>query len=455
MTSTAPSHPRRPGPAILVDLALLLALAACRPAGGVGGAGSPDGGLATSAAAGGGAGGAAALGTPPGTAAAGGAEAAGTRAGPGAPAPLALWTVDTLLPASSEGPRLAGSAFEARVQAFQAEHPGPEVAVRILPAEGPAGIQPFIESTRRVMPAQLPDLALLPLGAIDAAAEDGLLKPITVTVALSDVFPFAAPPPNPAGEGVLALPVAVDLPHLIVRSGSAPERWSDVGATGPLVVGLGTGELPVLAPFLSWYLAAGEGPSRLDQPAEEPFAAAAGFAQAGLAEGRLSLPAGGASPRAAWNSFVSGAAPAAVVSGGLFAPQQAKFPGLGWAPLPGPEGPAEAVGWGWAWVVLASDPARAARAAALAAYLADPEAPAWVLEAGQLPAQRGAWQARLATGLSPAPDPDYSAFLYQALSSAQPAPGFAAWGPRWSAALRALAEGESVETATQLLAPNP
>lgn len=452
MTSTLPSLPRRPGPATLVELALALALAACQPAGGVGGADTPSGGLATSATEGG----AAAPGTPPGTAAAGGgAEAAVTRAGPGAPAPLALWTVDALLPASSEGPKLAGSAFEAQVQAFQAEHPGPEIALRVLPAEGPSGIQPFIESTRRVMPAQLPDLALLPLGAIAAAAEDGLLKPITVTAALSDVFPFAAPPPNPAGEGVLALPVAVDLPHLIVRSGSAPERWSDVGASGPLVVGLGAGELPVLAPFLSWYLAAGEGPSRLDQPAAEPFAAAAGFAQSGLAEGKLSLPAGGASPRAAWNSFVSGAAPAAVVSGGLFAPQQAKFPGLGWAPLPGPEGPADAVGWGWAWVVLASDPARAARAAALAAFLTDPEAPAWVLEAGQLPAQRDAWQARLAAGLNPAPDPTYGAFLFQALSSARPAPGFAAWGARWSAALRALAEGESVETATQLLAPNP
>lgn len=392
------------------------------------------------------------------------ASGAGSKAGDdtasGAPAtaaaeggPLRVWLPDAWLLARGGDPDLEGTALGDALADFQAAHPRAGVDVRLRRAAGPDGLAAFLASTRDVAPGHLPDLAALPLEAISAAAAAGLIQPFAAldpSSVMTGTFPFAAARVV-QNKTVWALPGLVDVAHAVSRDPIAPIRWSAVGDGGPMVWPAGGAGLPDLAATLGLYAAAGGDVA--NPAAVDPTAAGAALTllAEGAARGAVMAPAGGSSPRAAWNTFVSREIPAAAVSGGVFAPQQAAFPGLSWGPLPGPALAAPPVAWGWAFVLLARDAARARQAVALAEWLVDPARGRWIVEAGYLPAARRDWAARMGQTLDPRPAEAYLDFLEDQLNTARTAAAGGGWEAAWGAALADALSGAGAEAAVNRL----
>jgi ABC-type glycerol-3-phosphate transport system substrate-binding protein len=191
----------------------------------------------------------------------------------------------------------------------------------------------------------------------------------------------------------------------------------------------------VLDTSLALYGAAGGAADGLPDPNSQAAAQMLTFLAEARAEGSV-IAAGEPSLRAAWNRFLSSDAAATAVAGTTFIGQQANFPGLRWGPLPGPDGPAPPVAWGWALAVPVPAADRATRAGRLAAWLTDPAHRGWIAEARLLPA----WPEDLETApehIEPPPAPGYLTFLAEALDTARPVPAGEDWTTAWNAALAA------------------
>lgn len=363
---------------------------------------------------------------------------------------LVFWIPDAWLPERGNVPQIDGTALGGAIEAFASAHPDAAVDVRVRPSSGAAGMLPLLASTQAVSPARLPDLAALPLDAVPGAAAAGIVQPwseVDAAAVVTDTFPFAAAQAVSGGVA-WGIPVVVDVAHAVSRLAEAPTRWpAGEGGAAPMVWPAGGATLPDLAPTLALYAASGGDLAQLPAPEPTALAATLDLLAEGVGRGAVVPPASGASPRAAWNTFVTRDVPVAATSGGVFAPLQAKFPGLSWGPLPGPSRPAPPVAWGWAFVAVARDPDAQRRALALADWLADRERVPWMIEAGYLPARRIDWAARLADASDPAPSEAYTAFLEEQLAAARTVQGSATWSATWSAAAGGIISGGSVEAA--------
>ncbi len=380
--------------------------------------------------------------------------AAPPAAAPGTPAApeahrLVFWLPDAWLPERGNVPQVDGTALGAALEDFASAHPSQAIDVRVRPSGGAAGMLALLTSTRAVAPARLPDVAALPLDALPAVVAAGLVKPwaeVDAAAVVTGTFPFAAAQAVRDGSA-WGIPAVVDVAHAVSRRAAVPARWPAGGDDGPMVWPAGGSSLADLAPTLALYAASGGDLAELSAP--EPTAVAATLAALAEGTGRGSIvqPATGASPRAAWNTFVTRDMPLAAVSGGVFAPQQAKFPGLTWGPLPAPARPAPPVAWGWAFVALSADPGAQRRALALADWLTDRRHVHWMVEAGYLPAQRVGWAARLAGAIDPPPSGDYMAFLEEQLAAARTGQATTAWTATWAAATGDIVAGGTVDAA--------
>jgi hypothetical protein len=376
--------------------------------------------------------------------------------------PLVVWTTSVL--GSTEGGEIrgdggsAGSAFAASLAAFRAAHPELAVELQARAPRGPAGTGAFLQSTARVAPARLPDVALLPLDGLAAAGAMDLIRPLPASVLSAralDTYPFAAAAVR-GPQGVWGVPVALDVVHAIGREVAPPATWPALRGIRALVLPSGGADLAELAAPLALYGAAGGDLDRTETPDPTAMADLVALLSTGIAEGALVRPKSGGSPRAAWNTMVTGEDPAAIVSGAVFAPQQAKFPGLFWGPLPGPAGPARPLGWGWAWVLTAREPERVAPALAFIEWFTDPANGAWVTEAGFLPAGRADGDTLIASAFDPPPAAEYRRFLTEQLDIARGTAGFDTWGPGWAALIDDVLAGRPIDPArTQLSQSSP
>lgn len=114
---------------------------------------------------------------------------------------------------------------------------------------------------------------------------------------------------------------------------------------------------------------------------------------------------------------------------------------MSWAALPGPDGPATPMAWGWAMGLTAREPERAAAAVLLLRELTAPEHAADLLSAGLLPAQRDRWAERVTDALAQDPSADYLSFVQGQLNQARGLGGIERWGPAWAASGQVLADG--------------
>ncbi len=355
--------------------------------------------------------------------------------------PLVLWTVPELNPYAPAGEGLADA-----LDAFRDTRSDLGLEVAVKPAYGPAGIRKFLESTARVVPEQLPDVAVLSTSVLRGMASGGLLQQIPPGVPddrIDDTFAFARSRARDE-TGRWAVPFALDVAHAIAREAEPPVAWADALDDGPYGLAVGEAHPAGLSSVLTFYGAAGgelgDLPEADQTAAEEAFR----FLADGTAGGVFVMPPNGGTPRDTWNTFLNAELAAAAVSGGVFAAQQANFPGLQWGPLPGPTGPARPVGWGWAFVVTSRTPERAARAAELITWLTAPERRGWVTASFHLPAWQSGWVAESAAALDPPPAQSYLEFLAAQLRAAESVDETEDWGTTWNnAALEVLTGGEA------------
>jgi hypothetical protein len=361
--------------------------------------------------------------------------------------PLAIWWPDALLPDSPDAP------FAASIAAIAADRP---IEFSIKPAYGVSGIQAFLASTAQASPDRLPDLALLPLGALRDAHRAGLIQDIPESAGINDdCFDFAS---ARAGEGdtVWALPVAVDLLHGIGRDVDLPASWQALQALGrrPLILPLGGTSPPDLAAMVASYAAEGGDPSTLPDVDPVAFEAMVGRLSDALKAGNLGLPLSGNSPHSAWNTFAAGDPPFAAVNAATALANQGHYPGLTWASLPGGKDAAPPIAWGWALVLPVRDPDRLVLAAQLALDLAAALREGSIRIDGQLPTVQEGWRDRASAGLDPLPDAAYLDFLEEELASAIVADSVQIWGPGWALVGADIAAGRPAsEAAARRLQP--
>jgi ABC-type glycerol-3-phosphate transport system substrate-binding protein len=143
----------------------------------------------------------------------------------------------------------------------------------------------------------------------------------------------------------------------------------------------------------------------------------------------------------------------AVVSGGVYYAQQANFPGFRWGPLPGPEGPAPPVAWGWAFVVPTQDSQRLSNAALLVNWLTAPDVRGWTVLANYIPAWPADLDESAPAALDTEPSRDYSEFLRRLLDSATSVERPEDWGNVWAAATANVLRGAPVDDSLAELAP--
>jgi ABC-type glycerol-3-phosphate transport system substrate-binding protein len=364
---------------------------------------------------------------------------------------ISLWTVPQLDPGSSEG-----RVFAEALQSFQDANPGLQLEVSLKPSRGPTGIRAFLDSTARVVPEQLPDVAVLPLDEISSAIASGLLRPLPASVPgdrLSDAFAFARDRCTDGAGTRWAVPLAVDVTHAVARATDVPVTWDAVLANGPYVVASGDGSVDGLATGLALYAASGGSLPDLPAADRDAVEEAFGFLAQGVADEVLVASPDIVTPTGSWNAFLIGEAAAAAVSGGVFASHQAQFPGLSWGPLPGPSGPAPPVGWGWAMAVTAPSAERAEAAGQLVAWLTAPERRNWVVPLQLFPAEQPDWAEAVAQQLDPSPAEEYLQFLLGRLQRARSVDGSADWGAEWGGAPRDVLGGGAVDSAANTVAP--
>jgi ABC-type glycerol-3-phosphate transport system substrate-binding protein len=296
---------------------------------------------------------------------------------------------------------------------------------------------------------------LLPLDLVSSAATRGLLTPLPESVPddrVGSTFTFARQSVVD-GTDVWAVPVAVDVLHAVSRDTAPPSTWEELLEDGPYVMPVPGAEPEGLAHVLSLYVSSGGDINSLVVADRAAVSDTFGFLSEGIQSGAITAPEAASTPRGSWNEFLTAEQPAAVTSGGVFAPQQANFPGLVWGPLPGPTDPAPPIGWGWAAALSSPDPARLEDAARLVTWLSSPEKRGWVLPFGYLQASSSDWQLTTGELLDPPAAPEYLAFLELQLATALSASRPEEWSGRWSAATVSVLAGDSVESAVAELVP--
>jgi multiple sugar transport system substrate-binding protein len=153
---------------------------------------------------------------------------------PGSSQMLTIWLPPQFNPGSGTP---AGDILKARLAAFQGDHPGVQINVRVKAEEGPGGLLESLTAASAAAPGSLPDLIALPHPDMEAAGLKGLLSPfdgLTTIMAEADWFTFARQLMELQGN-TFGLPFAGDALVLVYRPAAAPHPptdWSSLASLG-------------------------------------------------------------------------------------------------------------------------------------------------------------------------------------------------------------------------------
>ena len=341
---------------------------------------------------------------------------------PAGPITLTVWLPDSLV--SPINVQTSGTLSQ-QLGAFVATRTDIRVQTQIKLAQGTGSLLELIQTAAPVAPSFLPDVALLDLADVPAAAQAGLLQPVNDLVpadVLSDLFPFAEI--GRVDNRWVAVAYATDMEHLAynsIRISSPPITWAQVlPDTQPLLFPAGVSSGRESDALLAQYAAAGGG--WLDasgQPALSTAALTLMLRQLQDAEqaGWISTSVlNFSSADDTWTAYLGSPTQMVVVRASRFVSPRVFASVTLPAPLPGPSEPARPIARGWALVVPTRDPTRISAAASLVAWLASPENEAILARAANLlPARRAAFDYWY-------PSEPYAAFARQELERAIPPP---------------------------------
>ena len=88
---------------------------------------------------------------------------------------ITVWTVPAFAPAGEDG---EATAFGALLDAYRQANPELSLDVAVKPDYGPNGILSHLSSTAEVVPGNLPDVAIVPIGIITDTIAAGIAQPI-------------------------------------------------------------------------------------------------------------------------------------------------------------------------------------------------------------------------------------------------------------------------------------
>ncbi len=298
---------------------------------------------------------------------------------PGSVITLTLWFPPELAP--SQQPE--GKALAAQYQAFQEMYPNWKIAGMVKKATVPGGLLDYLQTTSRVVPAQMPDLVALDLQEVKLAAELGLLQPLDPLLPAEiggDLFPVADTYVISGGQRI-ALPYEMDIrflaydPALVAEP---PLRWRDVlSSTRGYLFPFGEGDVGVAdAPLFQYYAAGGSLFDAEGQPAidEATLASVLRFYQQGLDVGAIHTATLTTTTLAeCWEIYLSGGAPLTEASMARYLADRSWLANTRYAPLPTSTGIIATISQGWAWCLVTPVPQRQQAAVALLSWLMEEE----------------------------------------------------------------------------------
>lgn len=337
------------------------------------------------------------------------------------PHSLALWLSPRFAP---DPETTAGALLLERLAAFEAEHPGVQITVRVKAEGGPGGLRQSLATAGQAAARALPDLAVLGPAALTEAQD--LLVELDLPAAALERYEFAEP------AGPSALPFAAELELFAYRTVSfdtPPLTW------GALFTDTGTFLVPAADPesrfLMAQYLALG---GSLDQLDREVLTVALGFLESASSAGALAPSSlDFASSAETWAAFLAGRGEVASAPFSAFARDYQPLD-YSAGPLPTSDGRGISLAHSWSWALLNGEP----QTQALLAWLSDPEFLArWTHALGLVPTQPEILQRW--------PDTPETAIASRLVSVAEPLPDpatLASFGPSMAAALRAVLLGE-------------
>jgi ABC-type glycerol-3-phosphate transport system substrate-binding protein len=375
---------------------------------------------------------------------------------------ITLWTTEAFSPTQAI---TSGQILAAEAASFEALHP--DVRLQFVPKKpyGKGGILDFLVTTGAVVPDLLPDLVLIDVDELNAAVQAGLLQPLDDLVPVdlvADLYPFARDAATFDGR-LYALQLWADLDHLVYNTGKItipPRSWPGVLSNpGPYIFPAGGQAGLVNDAFWVQYLAVKGSPAggTSQDPflEESPLVAVLQFYQDGVSQGVL--PAGIVDYHTTdecWRDYLAGKAVMTQVSAHRYLLDRDQLQSSAVAGIPAINGPASAIGRGWALALVTSDPAHQVAAIDFMVQLLAPELnAAWARASSYLPTRQSA----LATwdGAD-----SYTRFMEQQLQAARArplVPGFAQGSAALQGAVEAVVNGASSpeEAAIEALESGP
>jgi ABC-type glycerol-3-phosphate transport system substrate-binding protein len=337
---------------------------------------------------------------------------------------LTIWTTEAFSPTQAI---TSGQIVAAQVVAFEESHPDVRLEFVLKKPYGKGGVLDFLLTTGAVVPDLLPDLVLIDVDELNTAVQANLIEPVGELVPaeiVADLYPFAQDACTFDGR-LYGLQLWADLDHLVYNTGKMtipPRSWPGVLSNpGPYIFPAGGQSGLVNDAFLIQYMAVRSQPVSAEPETpfleQEPLAAVLQFYQDGVSRGVFPTDIlTYHTTDDCWRDYLAGKAVLTQVSAHRYLVDRGRAQTSAVAAIPSINGPAAAIGRGWALALVTTDPARQVAAADLLVQVMAPEVQAvWTQSTSYLPTR----QSSLANWIEA---DSYTRFLEQQLQTAQPRP---------------------------------
>jgi multiple sugar transport system substrate-binding protein len=301
----------------------------------------------------------------------------------------------------------AGELLKARLQAFEDEHPGTQIEVRVKAPDGPGGLLDSLVAASAAAPGALPDLVALPRPLLEIAALRGLVYSfdgLTNVLDQEDWYGYARDLAH-LQQSTFGLPFAGDALVLVDQpqeETEPPRTWNSV-LEYPGAFAFAASDPEALFTLAQYQSAGGKIQDEQGRPAldaeilSEVLNLYTNALQAGRVSDRLSQLS---THEQAWDAFREGQYTMAATWASL--PLTAKDRDV--LLIPTPEGISYTLATGWAWAIASPKSQQRELSAALAEYLVEPAFLAhWSEISGFLPPRANAvelWQDESARSLA-------------------------------------------------------
>ncbi len=355
----------------------------------------------------------------------------------------------------------AGTLLIERIAAFENDHPGVKVDLRVKEHDGPASLLETLAAAKTAAPTAAPDLITLDPESLTNAILKGLIAPLEDLIeepTEHEWYPYAISAAN-LDQGFYGLPFASEVEAFAYRAdrySTAPYTWADlISASTPFLFPAGD---PTANFTLTQYLNLG-GPlfDQDGRPTLDPALLAEVFSFYGSAQSAAVLPTSVTqyqSSSETWMAFHKGQAGSTVAPFSNFLDDY--NPNLeAMIPLPTRNGTGVVMSKTWSWAMVSQDSDHQELTCQLLDWLMAPDfLGPWTYALSLLPVTK--------SSLSAWPNGDPMALASHLIAAAQPRPSaevFAIFGPPIQSAIESILEGSAspqaaaLEVAQRILGP--